>query len=759
MNHIYRPAGIIAGQSPRSRAGIRLRPSDAAEASPARHSQVGYAMPTFFQPPLNLSKGMRSIPYLTVELSPAVRAGVGSPGLNVSDRKPDMSAPNVSNGVFTPSGIVQPTGRSHAGRALMVAAMAVALALPATPALAATVTWTGFGGGPCTPGATNWSVNNGPCWSNTTGPTNGDDVVLATIGPSNPSNYDLNLTLHSITLNAGGAYTISNTGVGSLGLQSGGFITDNSTTAADTINTGITLNGPATFTLSAGATGLSFGGAAITGTAPLTLVNNSTDDALRLNFANTYTGATTIDGTGRVRLDVNGAIPTGSALTVNGSALFNAGSTIGSLAGGGNVFMNGNNTLTVGGDNTSTTFSGVYQDSGGSAALTKTGSGTFTLSGANTYSGGTTVSGGLVNFSALSNLGSGNVTLNGGGLQWATGTTTDVSPRLNALGAGGATFDTNGNSVTLASALTGAGALTKSGTGTLTLSGANNYTGGTTVNAGTLSGNTTSLQGAITNNATVTFDQAANGTYAGAMDGSGGLVKSGIGTLILSGANTYSGGTTVSVGLLSGTTTSLQGNIVNNSEVTFDQAANGTYAGNMSGTGILTKNGTGTLTLSGANTYSFFTTVNAGTLAGNTTSIQGRITNHATVIFDQAANGTYAGEMVGTGGLVKSGAGILTLSGANSYNGGTTVSAGTLSGNTSSLQGAITNNATVIFDQAINGTYAGVMGGTGGLVKSGTGILTLSGANTYSGGTTVNAGTLSGTTTSLQGAITQQRQR
>ncbi len=72
---------------------------------------------------------------------------------------------------------------------------------------------------------------------------------------------------------------------------------------------------------------------AITGTGPLTLVNNLADDRLQLTAANTYTGTTTVSGAGRVRFDVNGAVPTGSALTVNGSALFQAASTVGSLAG------------------------------------------------------------------------------------------------------------------------------------------------------------------------------------------------------------------------------------------------------------------------------------------------------------------------------------------------------------------------------------------------------------------------------------------
>jgi len=61
------------------------------------------------------------------------------------------------------------------------------------------------------------------------------------------------------------------------------------------------------------------------------------------------------------------------------------------------------------------------------------------------------------------------VTLNGGGVQWATGTTADISPMLAPLGAAGGTFDTNGNNVTLASTISGAGALTKQGLGTLSL--------------------------------------------------------------------------------------------------------------------------------------------------------------------------------------------------------------------------------------------------------------------------------------------------
>ncbi|MDL2268049.1 autotransporter-associated beta strand repeat-containing protein, partial [Desulfovibrio sp. OttesenSCG-928-G15] len=117
--------------------------------------------------------------------------------------------------------------------------------------------------------------------------------------------------------------------------------------------------------------------------------------------------------------------------------------------------------------------------------LTKKGGGTLVLTGANTYSGGTTVSEGLINFNSPGNFSTGNVTLDGGGLQWASGNTADISDRLNAIGTGGATFDTNGQDVIFATGLSGGGVI-KDGAGTLTLAGTNSYTGMTTVRSGTL---------------------------------------------------------------------------------------------------------------------------------------------------------------------------------------------------------------------------------------------------------------------------------
>ena len=105
---------------------------------------------------------------------------------------------------------------------------------------------------------------------------------------------------------------------------------------------------------------------------------------------------------------------------------------------------------------------------------------------------------------------------------------------------------------------------------------------------------------------------------------------------------------------------------------------------------------------------------------------------------------TFSGTMSGSGDLVKLGGGTpsaLQVS-RNSYRGGTTVSGGTLLGNTTSLQGNILNNALVVFDQTPDGTYAGSMSGTGALAKLGAGVLTLTGTNTYSGGTIINGGSV-----------------
>jgi autotransporter-associated beta strand protein len=224
----------------------------------------------------------------------------------------------------------------------------------------------------------------------------------------------------------------------------------------------------------------------------------------------------------------------------------------GSIEGAGTYFL-GSNQLTVGSNNLNTTLSGVISDCGPSGtnclnmgatggSLVKVGTGTLTLTGTNTYTGGTTVAGGLINFNAASNFGSGTIILNGGGLQWATGTSTDISSRLGAFGNAGATFDTNGNNVTLASVLSGPGGMTKIGAGALTLTGANTYSGATSVNAGTLFVNGSIANSAVTVNAGATL--AGIGTVGATTINSGGIFAPGTspGTMTVQGNLAFQSG-------------------------------------------------------------------------------------------------------------------------------------------------------------------------------------------------------------------------
>jgi outer membrane autotransporter protein len=433
-----------------------------------------------------------------------------------------------------------------------------------------------------------------------------------------------------------------------------------------------------------------------------------------------------------------------------GAAPASAAQTAGTVSAGELRFGAGNGSLNFNHTDTAYTFSTLITGAG----VLNHYAGTTILTGANTYSGATTISGGTLQAGAANTLsGSSAVTL--ANTAGATLDLNNFSQTIGSLAGGGTTGGDvtlgsgtltaggNNSSTSFGGVISGTGALSKTGVGNLILTGANTYTGGTTVTAGTLQGNTTSLQGNVTNNAAVTFNQATAGTYAGVISGTGIFTKTGAGNLVLAGANTYSGGTTVSGGTLQGNSTSLQGNILNNADVIFAQTTAGTYAGTMSGTGNLTKIGAGGLALSGANTYSGGTTVSGGTLQGDTTSLQGNITNNSAVIFSQAATGTYAGQMSGTGFLNKIGAGTLVLTGANNYSGGTTVASGTLQGNSTSLQGNIFNNAAVNFDQAATGTYAGAMNGNGTLSKNGAGNLILTGISIYNGATAISGGTLS----------------
>ncbi len=183
---------------------------------------------------------------------------------------------------------------------------------------------------------------------------------------------------------------------------------------------------------------------------------------------------------------------------------------------------------------------------GGAGTLAKLDTGTLVLNGTNTYTGGTALNGGTLVVGNNSALGSAALTA-------ADGTTLDSNAAVtlgNAAVLNGSLAIGGSNALTLNGSLSGNGSLLKKGAATLTLKGANTYSGGTTLNGGTTTGNTNSLQGAIANNAALTFEQGTDGTYTGNLTGAGVLNKTGSGALLLTGDNTFTGNTNVNAGSL-----------------------------------------------------------------------------------------------------------------------------------------------------------------------------------------------------------------
>ena len=287
--------------------------------------------------------------------------------------------------------------------------------------------------------------------------------------------------------------------------------------------------------------------------------------------------------------------------------------------------------------------------------------------------------------------------------------------------------------------------------------------------------------------------------------GAGGLTKAGAGTAKFTGTNTYTGGTIVSGGTLvldktgkNGTTPILPANnnlTITNATVSLagGNTANAIY--NTSG-GTITLSGGGTLAASQTtfNAHSLYNvvmaggllTAGAGTLDGtfanwyinNTISSTadstisaslGRNSNNASLPVN-VANGTtllISGPLVniiGANGLTKSGEGTLRLSGTNTYTGVSTVNAGTLEISGAGLLGSgsyaagIVNNGVLLLNSTAEQTLGGIISGTGALVKASSVTLTLTNVSSYTGGTTVNAGTLilgaGGNNACVRGALT-----
>jgi len=189
----------------------------------------------------------------------------------------------------------------------------------------------------------------------------------------------------------------------------------------------------------------------------------------------------------------------------------------------------------------------------GNQGLRKDDYGTLVLTAANLYTGGTTVARGTLAVADDRSLGdaSGGLTLDGGTLR-IDGTAFSSTRRSVTLGPNGGGIDVSdaSHTLTLNQPLAGTGGLTKRGAGTLVMTGANTYSGSTTVAAGTLRVAPGALRGSLTDDATVVFDQTTDGLYAGSIDGQGEMVKEGQGTLMLVGTGGFTGHTQVNAGTL-----------------------------------------------------------------------------------------------------------------------------------------------------------------------------------------------------------------
>ncbi|RFR39358.1 fibronectin-binding autotransporter adhesin ShdA [Salmonella enterica] len=241
--------------------------------------------------------------------------------------------------------------------------------------------------------------------------------------------------------------------------------------------------------------------------------------------------------------------------------------------------------------------------------------------------------------------------------------------------------------------------LTKQGDGTLILSNTGNDYGDTEIDGGILAAKDAAALGTgdvtIAESATLALSQ---GTLDNNVTGGGQIVKSGNDELIVTGANNYSGGTTISGGTLTADhADSLGTGAIANSGVL--QVGEGELENTLSGSGSLVKTGTGELTLSGDNTYSGGTTITGGTLmADHADSLgTGAIANSGVL---QVGEGELENMLSGSGSLVKTGTGELTLSGDNSYSGATTITDGTLiAANVNALgSGNIDNSGTLMLD-------------------------------------------------------------
>jgi len=496
---------------------------------------------------------------------------------------------------------------------------------------------------------------------------------------------------------------------------------------------------------------------------------------LDVTGTNTYTGGTLID-TGAIRVDSFARLGTGQVIAnVGGSLILNyngAGQllqTTAFLSGAGRFIKEGTGDMVIDVANTYTGGTTIRAGRIGLNDGAALGTGAIQIdSGAELGVGGIILGNNLTGSGLVRKTASNTVELNGNNLGFTGTIQIDDGDVLvtngAALGSGTLQIGTDNNVIVNAGAdstvvanLAGDGVFEKVGAGKVTLTGNGAQFAGTiAIQNGTLqiAGDQnigTSPGGVFINTpGTLQIDTATSTNLATVLYGSGRVVKSGAGTAFLTGQNTYSGGTDIQQGAIRVTDVSFLGTgaitVQQGAALDLSIAGAQTLSQNVTGAGILRKSDAGTLTLL-SNGLTGGVDITGGQVIINTAAALGggpvTTASGTQLVFDNATTETMGNVVSGAGGLTKTGSGVLVIQNANSYTGGTIITAGRLGLNNG--QGLGTGG--VVIQQGAQLSLGGVsvantISGTGQVVKTANNNGILTGNNTYSGGTDIQQGAL-----------------
>ncbi|HOD80622.1 MAG: Autotransporter-associated beta strand repeat protein [Planctomycetes bacterium ADurb.Bin126] len=547
-----------------------------------------------------------------------------------------------------------------------------------------------------------------------------------TLTLSGANTYEGLTTIRGGTLRAGNGSALGS-GVVRTDILSGGTLDINgqnlqseAITVAGTItNTGggqnnalqnVTLTGDATFTgtgrwdIRGGSLDLAGFTVAKTGTNKVAIVDSTisagdvvvNEGIFSLTRSTWAAGSLTVNAGATLELENNSSGTYGMDVALNDGRLWMHG---GGRTLTGQVALGGANTIQIDGGDTLTLGGLVH----GSGSFDKTNSGILTLTQANTYSGGTSVSGGTLRIESDASLGAvpgsfdaDNVTLSGGGILKNNGPSIDLDANRGILLAGdGGVEVRSGTTMTIPGEISGPGRLTKADGGTLLLPGANTYQGGTTVSGGVLQ----------------IASDASLGQVPTAFEAD---------HIILNGGRLENESVSVVVHANRGITVGSSGGRIDAQDGTTVQV------GTVAGTGAFTKSNTGTLIVGDGSGLSGQINLSNGTLAVASTS------NLGTGLIDLRG---------GTITLQSADAGALTL--LNELNLATSVTFGAPGTGDIVFQGGLNGGGgakTFTVNNAVTTIEGEIIGTSSAFTKNGPGVLALSGPNTYSKPWTINDG-------------------